>query len=56
MNKSYSSALLLFSLPAFSQNSLLRTKANTAADQIESKIIEWRPNFHEDLEFGNYET
>ncbi|WP_395804690.1 amidohydrolase [Daejeonella sp.] len=56
MNKSYLAALMLFSLPAFSQTSPLKTKANTTTDQIESKIIEWRRDFHEHPELGNYET
>lgn len=56
MNKLYLSALLLLSLPAFSQTNALRGKLNKAADNIESKVIAWRRDFHEHPELGNNEV
>lgn len=56
MNKSYLAGLLLLSLPAFSQTNPLKTKVNIAADKVESKVIEWRRDFHEHPELGNNET
>lgn len=56
MNKSYLAGLLFLSLPAFSQTSPIKTKASIAADKIESKVIEWRRDFHEHPELGNNET
>ena len=56
MNKSYLAGLLLLSLPAFSQTTPSKTKVGIAADKIESKVIEWRRDFHEHPELGNNET
>jgi len=56
MNKSYLAGLLLLSLPAFSQTNPLKTKVSIAADKIESKVIDWRRDFHEHPELGNNET
>lgn len=56
MNKSYLAGLLLVSLPAFSQTNPIKTKVSLAADKIESKVIEWRRDFHEHPELGNNET
>ena len=56
MNKSYLAGLLLLSLPAFSQTNPIKTKVSIAADKIESKVIEWRRDFHEHPELGNNET
>ena len=41
--------------PAFAQNSSLLAKANTMADKIEPKVIEWRRDFHQHPELGNKE-
>ena len=56
MNKSYLAGLLLLSFPAFSQTNPIKTKVSIAADKIESKVIEWRRDFHEHPELGNNET
>jgi len=56
MNKLHLAGLLLLSLPAFSQTNPLKTKVSIAADKIESKVIEWRRDFHEHPELGNNET
>ena len=56
MKKSYLAGLLLLSLPAFSQTNPIKTKVSLAADKIESKVIEWRRDFHEHPELGNNET
>lgn len=42
--------------PAIAQNSNLLAKANTMADKIEPKVIEWRRDFHQYPELGNRET
>ncbi len=56
MNKSYLAGLLLLSFPAFSQTNSIKTKVSLAADKIESKVIDWRRDFHEHPELGNNET
>lgn len=56
MNKLYLAGLLFLSLPAFSQTIALKSKASLAADKIESKVIEWRRDFHEHPELGNNEV
>lgn len=56
MNKLFFAGLVLFSLPAFSQTSTLKNRANQATDKIEAKLIEWRRDFHEHPELGNHET
>ena len=47
--------LLLFSTTAFGQNEALKAKISQASDKIESKVIEWRRDFHEHPELGNHE-
>jgi len=48
---------LLLSLFAFTQNNNpLRTKVAQSADQLESKVIAWRRDFHEHPELGNNEV
>ncbi len=44
------------STPAFSQNSKLIARANTQADKIEQKVIDWRRDFHQHPELGNREV
>lgn len=48
-------ALLLCSMTAFGQNEALKAKISQASDKIESKVIEWRRDFHEHPELGNHE-
>lgn len=45
---------LLLSFSSFGQSSL-RPKIDQAADQIESKVIDWRRDFHQNPELGNRE-
>lgn len=45
-----------FLTPVFSQNSKLIAKANTHADKLEQKVIEWRRDFHQYPELGNREV
>lgn len=47
---------LLASSTAFTQTNNLRDKIGLAADKIESKVIEWRRDFHAHPELGNNET
>ncbi|PVY41907.1 amidohydrolase [Pontibacter virosus] len=47
---------LLVTVPALAQDSKLLAKANTMADKIEPKVIEWRRDFHQYPELGNRET
>jgi len=48
--------LSLLAAPAFAQLSKLIARANTMADKLEPQMIEWRRDFHEHPELGNYET
>ncbi|MEO6221591.1 MAG: amidohydrolase [Ginsengibacter sp.] len=48
--------ILLFWFSSFSQTDALRNKINTAADNIESKVIAWRRDLHEHPELGNREV
>lgn len=48
--------LLLLSLSSFSQNESLKAKISQSADKIETKVIEWRRDFHEHPELGNQEV
>ncbi|MFD2245973.1 amidohydrolase [Pontibacter ruber] len=47
---------LLASFPALAQDGKLLAKANTMADKVEPKVIEWRRDFHKYPELGNKET
>lgn len=55
MNKIFLAGFLLLSIPVFSQTIALKGKLNQAADNIESKVIAWRQDFHEHPELGNNE-
>lgn len=55
MNKIFLAGFLLLSIPVFSQTIALKGKLNQAADNIESKVIAWRRDFHEHPELGNNE-
>lgn len=55
MNKIFLAGFLLLSIPVFSQTIALKGKLNQAADNIESKVIAWRRDFHEYPELGNNE-
>lgn len=55
MKHLYLSGLLLFSVPALSQT-ITKDKLSAAADKIESKVIEWRRDFHANPELGNRES
>lgn len=46
----------LLALPATAQDAKLLARANTMADKIEPKVIEWRRDFHQYPELGNRET
>ncbi len=48
--------IVLFSIPAFSQNDAMRMQVKQAADRIEQKVISWRRDFHEHPELGNREV
>ncbi len=47
--------LLAISANVFAQKESLQTKAKSAADKIEQKIIDWRRDFHANPELGNRE-
>ncbi|MDO6389644.1 amidohydrolase [Pontibacter sp. BT731] len=47
---------LLVTVPALAQDSKLLARANTMADKLEPKVIEWRRDFHQYPELGNRET
>lgn len=46
----------LLAVPAFAQSSKLTAKANTMADKLEPKVIEWRRYFHQYPELSNREV
>ncbi|RAU83670.1 amidohydrolase [Pontibacter arcticus] len=46
----------LLALPATAQDTKLLARANTMADKIEPKVIEWRRDFHQYPELGNREV
>ncbi|MEJ7692432.1 amidohydrolase, partial [Daejeonella sp.] len=48
-------AILISSLPVFSQTVNSKDKISQAADKVESKVIAWRRDFHEHPELGNNE-
>lgn len=48
-------AILISSLPAFSQTINSKDKISQAADKVEAKVIAWRRDFHEHPELGNNE-
>ncbi|MFD3002564.1 amidohydrolase [Pontibacter toksunensis] len=45
----------LMAAPAMAQDSKLVAKANSMADKVEPKVIEWRRDFHAHPELGNHE-
>ena len=55
MKKLFVAAFLIYSLPVFSQTTNTKDKVGLAADQVESKVIAWRRDFHEHPELGNNE-
>ena len=56
MNKLYLTGLLLISLPSLAQTISTNVKVSQAADKIETKVIEWRRDFHQHPELGNNEV
>ncbi|MES3018796.1 MAG: amidohydrolase [Bacteroidota bacterium] len=55
MKNFFVAALLISSLPVFSQTVISKDKINQAADKVESKVIAWRRDFHQHPELGNNE-
>jgi len=47
--------ILSFTVLATSQNTVLKTKISRKADLLESKVIAWRRDFHQNPELGNRE-
>lgn len=56
MTKLFLPCFLLMSVAAFAQSNDLNGKISLASDKIESKVIEWRRDFHEHPELGNREV
>nr|WP_309757847.1 amidohydrolase [Flavobacterium sp.] len=48
-------SILLFSVIASAQNTALKSKIDTKAASLESKVISWRRDFHQNPELGNRE-
>ena len=48
-------SISLFSVIASAQNTALRSKIDTKAASLESKVISWRRDFHQNPELGNRE-
>lgn len=55
MKKTLLSVLIGLSFSALAQNDALKNKASQSANQLESKVIAWRRDFHEHPELGNNE-
>jgi amidohydrolase len=55
MKKTLLSVLIGLSFSASAQNDALKNKASQSANQLESKVIAWRRDFHEHPELGNNE-
>jgi amidohydrolase len=47
---------LFVSLASFAQQEILRQKILVTADKIDAKVVEWRRDFHQHPELGNYEV
>ncbi len=47
--------LLLFSIGTQAQNNALKSKITTKAASLESKVVSWRRDFHQNPELGNRE-
>ncbi|MHB1176741.1 MAG: amidohydrolase [Daejeonella sp.] len=56
MSKLYLTGLLLISIPSLAQTISTNVKVSQAADKIETKVIEWRRDFHQHPELGNNEV
>ena len=56
MNKILLSSIVFLSFSlSNAQNSALKTKISSKAEALESKVIEWRRDFHQNPELGNRE-
>ena len=56
MKKLFISAVLFsFACTTSAQNTALKTKISTKAESLESKVIAWRRDFHQNPELGNRE-
>ncbi|PKH67708.1 amidohydrolase [Flavobacterium sp. ALD4] len=51
----FSAALFSFVCLAYAQNAALKIKIDRKAESLESKVITWRRNFHQNPELGNRE-
>jgi 3-deoxy-D-arabino-heptulosonate 7-phosphate (DAHP) synthase class II len=50
-------AALLMNVPAYTQaSSTLKTQIDKASTAIETKVVAWRRDFHQNPELGNRET
>jgi len=56
IKNSLTATFLLVSFTAFAQTNNSNDRISLAADKIESKVIEWRRDFHANPELGNRET
>ena len=51
----FRSIVLLSFCSSIAQNTALKTKINSKSESLESKVIEWRRDFHKNPELGNRE-
>ncbi len=56
MNKLCLTGLFLISIPSLAQTTSSNVRVSQAADKIETKVIEWRRDFHQHPELGNNEV
>ncbi|HZX57474.1 MAG TPA: amidohydrolase, partial [Mucilaginibacter sp.] len=56
MKKIYAFILCLFCLQAYAQNDALKKEAARKADSLQSQVVTWRRDFHQNPELGNREV
>jgi hypothetical protein len=55
MNKILLAVLFFYPFARLGQSSALKNKISNKAEALESKVIEWRRDFHQNPELGNRE-
>jgi amidohydrolase len=55
MKRLYLLAFCVFSGPAFAQDNALKTIVSKKADSLQSQVVAWRRDFHQNPELGNHE-
>jgi hypothetical protein len=56
MKKTYLLLSLLYATTAFAQTDALKGQVAKKADDLQTKVVSWRRDFHANPELGNHET